>query len=190
MLLNVSHVHILLYANVLSDTDKSLKVIQKLLISSTADRDYSAQEMCHILLMFMASRDFVVLSLDRSRPVNECLTEDKPATVLTSVDHYMKRPTTPHFEGMKFTQNYKMPSSEGGQPTPRNKAVIVIVRPYLPPDPSGLKYDDYCRQKLMLYVPFRTFNSLMGSFFSSGTIIPPCFHHAYRMTFIGSTTTD
>ena len=52
------------YAAVVNDDDKSLKAVQKLPINTTAERDYSAQETCHLLLqlpMFMASRDFIIL---------------------------------------------------------------------------------------------------------------------------------
>ena len=58
----------------LKEDDGPLKAVQKLLISTTAERDYSAQETCHLLLMlpmYMASRDFVMLSLDGSRQVEE-----------------------------------------------------------------------------------------------------------------------
>ena len=58
----------------LKEDDGALKAVQKLLISTTAERDYSAQETCHLLLMlpmYMASRDFVMLSLDGSRQVEE-----------------------------------------------------------------------------------------------------------------------
>ena len=37
-------------AAVVNDDDKSLKAVQKLLINTTAERDYSAQETCHLLL--------------------------------------------------------------------------------------------------------------------------------------------
>ena len=56
----------------LKDGNRSLKAVQKLLIHSVGDRDYSAQETCHILLqlpMYKASRDFIVLSLDGSRAI-------------------------------------------------------------------------------------------------------------------------
>ena len=39
-----------LYAAVVNDDDKSLKAVQKLPINTTAERDYSAQETCHLLL--------------------------------------------------------------------------------------------------------------------------------------------
>jgi len=49
--------------NTTTPTSTALTVIQKLLINTIGERDYSAQETCHILLqlpMFKASRDFVV----------------------------------------------------------------------------------------------------------------------------------
>ena len=54
----------------LKDDSSPLKAMQKLLINSVGERDFSAQETCHLLLqlpMFKASRDFIVLSLDGSR---------------------------------------------------------------------------------------------------------------------------
>ena len=61
-----------LIADSLKDSNTSLTAIQKLLINSIGESDYSSQETCHLLLqlpMFKASRDFVVLSLDGSRIV-------------------------------------------------------------------------------------------------------------------------
>ena len=92
----------------LKDGNTSLKAVQKLLINSVGERDYSAQETCHLLLqlpMFKASRDFIVLSLDGSRAVEDHLEEDHleedhleedhleedhHATALSILDHYMR----------------------------------------------------------------------------------------------------
>jgi len=98
--------------------------VQKLLISTTVERDYSAQETCHLLLMlpmYMASRDFVMLSLDGSRQVEERLEEGKPATALSALDHYTSRPATPQFEEMTlhFMQHHSMPKTVGEEPTVR-----------------------------------------------------------------------
>ena len=84
-------------------TSPSVKTVQKLLISSVGDRDYCSQEVMHLLLetpLFRASRDFIVLSLDGSRVVEEQLTADQPATALSTLDHYRGRPTSAHFEVM------------------------------------------------------------------------------------------
>ena len=81
----------------LKDDNTSLKAVQKLLINSVGEKDYSAQETCHLLLqlpMFKASRDFTVLSLDGSRAVQEQLDEGQPATALSILDNYIARPAT------------------------------------------------------------------------------------------------
>ena len=89
----------------LKDDNTSLKAVQKLLINSVGERDYSAQETCHLLLqlpMFKASWDFIVLSLDGSCAVQEQLDKGQPATALSIIDHYIARPATPHFQNLKL----------------------------------------------------------------------------------------
>ena len=73
------------------DGNTSLKAVQKLLINTVGERDYSAQETCHTLLqllMLKASRDFIVLSLDGSRVVEDHLEEQHSATKPSIIDHY------------------------------------------------------------------------------------------------------
>ena len=87
----------------LKDDDKSLKVVQKILINSIGERDYSAQETCHLLLqlpMYLASRDFVILSLDGSREVDNKLDEGKVVTIDSYLDHYSARPATTEFQDL------------------------------------------------------------------------------------------
>jgi len=58
-----------LIENSLKDSNNSLTAVQKILINSIGECDYSSQGTCHLLLqlpMFRASRD---LSLDGSRVV-------------------------------------------------------------------------------------------------------------------------
>ena len=146
--------------NNLKEGSNSVTAIQKLLINSIAERDHSAQETCHILLqfpMFKALRDFIVLSLDGSRLV-ENLQDGQITTAPSIVDHYMRRPTAPTFNDitlLTFARAYSMPKERSAEPTHRRKHVIVIVCPYRSPDPNGPNYEQYCQQKLMLYVKFR-----------------------------------
>ena len=63
---------------------------------------------------------------------------------------------------LTFAKNYSMPKEIGSSPK-HQKMKVVIVRPYCSPAPNGPKYEQYCRQKLMLYVPFRHVNELKGS---------------------------
>ena len=84
----------------LKEGNNSLKAVQKLLVNTVWEWDYSAQETCHLLLqlrMFKASCDFIILSLDGSRAVE---------------DHLVERPTTAPFNNitlLEFACQYTMP---------------------------------------------------------------------------------
>ena len=72
----------------LKEANNSIKAVQKLLINSVGERDYSAEETCHLLLqlpMFKASRDFIVLSLDGSHAVEDRLEGLCPLLLITIV---------------------------------------------------------------------------------------------------------
>ena len=162
-----------MFANVahsLKEGNHSVKAVQKLLINTFGERDYSAQETCHILLqlpMYKASRSFTYLSLDGSRPVEGNAQEGERATAHSVLDHYASRPTTPHFNSitlLDFTRQYTMPKELGTEPKKRTKKVIVTPKPYCSPDPSGPNYEQYCRQSLMLHKPFRDINELKTGF--------------------------
>ena len=104
----------------LDDSGTSLQMVHKLLINSVRERDYSAQETCHLLLqlpMFRASRDFVILSLDGSHELSDRLDEDRAVTLASQLDHYCARPSTPQFEVLtllQFVQRYKIPKRRLG----------------------------------------------------------------------------
>ena len=96
------------YTNIvrsLKDDSSALKLIQKLLINSVGERDFSAQETCHLLLqlpLVKSTRDHVILSLDGSREVQE----EQPGnstnrvTIPLIVDHYIQRSCDSTFEDM------------------------------------------------------------------------------------------
>ena len=72
--------------------------------------------------------------------------------------------------------------------------MVLIVRPHCPPDPNGLKYEQYCRQKLMLYKPFRCETELLSGHdtfaeayaeYLQTEDIPPCLEddiHRFQQT--------
>ena len=152
----------------LKDGCTALTAIQKLLINSIGQRDFSSQETCHLLLqlpMFKASRDFVVLSVDGTRAVELNSEEDEPATALSILDHYIAHPSTCCFDSMtllQFTRSYSMPKELSMVPKRRRKDVVVTVRPYYSLDPIGPNYEQYCRQRLMLHITFRHMSDLLG----------------------------
>lgn len=154
----------------INDDGTPLKVVQKLLTSTVGERDFSAQETCHLLLMLpmvRSSRDFVILSLDGSREVDDHLEQDKPVTLESQLDQYCARPDTINFDKLtllEFVQKYKVPKKKGDALIQRKKEVLVIPRPYCSSDPEGSCYEQYCKQKLMLHQPFRQFEDVLGGY--------------------------
>ncbi len=59
----------------------------------------SSRYMSHPLQlpMYNASRDFITLSLDGSRAVEERIQQDGRGTALSILDHYLARPSTPTY---------------------------------------------------------------------------------------------
>ena len=120
--------------------------------STVSERDFSAQETCHLIIMLpmiRSSCDFVVLSLDGSREVDDNLEADKSVTVESQLDKYCTCPDTCDFNKLtllEFVEQYKIPKKKGVAFVPRNKEVPIIPRPYCSPDPDGPQYEKYCRQ--------------------------------------------
>ena len=154
----------------LKDGNTSLKAVHKLLINSVGERDYSAQETCHLLLqlpMFKASRDFIVLSLAGSHAVEERLEEHHHATAFFILDHYMHRPNSAPLDDrtlLEFARQYTMPKTPGSKPTHRSKRVVVISHPYCSPDLAGPKYEKYCHQSLMQHKSFHVVDDLLNEY--------------------------
>ena len=92
---------------------------------------------------------------------------------------------------LHFIQHYTMPKELGSNPSPRRKSVVVIIRPYCPPDPNGPKYEQYCQQKLMQHVAFRRQEDLLGehetyaaayaTFLHSGSVLPSLEDDIYQL---------
>ena len=119
------------------------------------------------LPLYCATRDFIILSLDGCRIVEDHLDNERPATATSPLDHYIARPNSPLFESMSllhFMQNYSMPTTHRSQLLHRSKSVVVIVKPHLSPDTNGPQYEQYCKQQLMLHKPFRQISTLITGF--------------------------
>ena len=154
----------------INDDGTPLKVVQKRLTSTVGERDFSAQETCHLLLMLSivsSSRDFVVLSLDGSREVDDNLEADKPVTIESQLDQYCARPDTGDFNQLsllEFVKQYKILKKKGVAFILRKKEMLVIPHPYCSPDPDEPQYEQYCRQKLMLHQPFCQLEDLLADY--------------------------
>ena len=79
----------------------------------------------------------------------------------------MDRPDSEEFINcslLQFTRSYKVDKNKIQSVKKRNKDVVVLIMPYLHPDPESEHYQDYCKYKLMLHVPFRSVNELKMDF--------------------------
>ena len=152
----------------LREGNYSLKAVQKILINSVGERDYSAQETCHLLLQLpltKASREFIVVNLDGSCAIKDHLQENERATTPSFLDHYLVCPATPQFNDinlLQFCQQYTMPRILGSVPNCRSKSVIVVMCPYYPPDPAGPQYEEYCRLSIIKHKPFHRLSELLA----------------------------
>ena len=69
------------------------------------ERDYSAQETCHLLVhlpLLKASRDFIVVHLDGSRAIDHLQETKEQLATPSFLDHYMGRPGTAQFNVINF----------------------------------------------------------------------------------------
>ena len=94
------------------------------------------------------------------------LDEGKVVTIDSYLDHYCARPAMAEFQDLtilQFVERYRIPKRIGDNLVCRKKEVVVIVRPYCSPDPESPKYEQYCRQKLMIHQPFYQVDELLGA---------------------------
>ena len=142
----------------LDKRDPSRKVVSKLLMKSIGERDYSAQETCHLITgdkLVTASREFKTLHLKNKREIDLSARSSKAsATVPTTVEEYMKRSAeAQNLCLMDYDSDYTYNSK--GQLRKRGKSLVVRVVPRIPCDPTNAKkYEQYCYYQLMKYKPF------------------------------------
>lgn len=155
-------------------------VVQKMLSKFVVERDYSAQEVCHLLLkdeLFHCSRTFQTLDLrlQRSGAIPEDFNLDEvveeapgdapedvaaPEDVLSvsKLERYEKRPEG-EMDGVSLLEcmrrwDYK-PKEKVWKRRPRAKPRIVRVFPRYSSDPEDDSFEDWCRAKLQLHHPYR-----------------------------------
>ena len=123
------------FANItrtLKEGDRTVKAVQKLLINTVGERDYSAQETCHLLLqllMYKASRSFITLSLMAQElfiPMYKREREKQLILCWITIHHVpLLHSSIPSL--LDFTRQYNMPKELGAEPSKRSKGVIVIT---------------------------------------------------------------
>lgn len=145
---------------------KVKKVIQRLYIQSCSERDFSAQETCHLLmgtpLTKSGGRKFVTLNFKALDPNDWVpLADDDTKIGKSYIEKYMER--SERFEGeslMSMAKKYVLPK---GQRHPFGLDAIVQVYPRLS-ERSKDESDAYFRQQVLLHVPWRYEDQLLDQY--------------------------
>ncbi|KAK3917404.1 ATP-dependent DNA helicase RRM3 [Frankliniella fusca] len=137
-----------------SDDKAAKEAVQKLFIQTCCERDYSAQEVCHLImglkLVSSGGRDFV--SVRTSNDEKWTRLSKKSGQVQQSfVDKYRCRSDELHAMCLwEAAQKVYLPSGKR-----RTKNAIVLVYPKLRRRSNDLNKEEWYRQQVLLYVPWK-----------------------------------
>lgn len=167
----------------LNDADHVQVAYQKLLSSLVGERDYSGQEVCHILLgcqLFRSSRQTRSLCVDPNPATRLEFQVSSQGERHTLQDYYIARP--PHLNHISlftFCKKYETPgySERGRDPARRNaaKEYVVDVWPRFKGDTQDEDaFEKFAYAKLKLHHPFRLEEDLWGDYTSSTEAFTRC----------------
>ena len=141
--------------NDLSGSSHAHKVLRGAMLRSVGERDFSAQETCHMLLslpLFSCSFNFATVNLDGSKKISRH-TESGELMLETSIlDSYASRnDSLSSYNLYQFLANYTIVR---GKLCKRSTPVVVRTFPTYSSNPQGEKYAQYCRIQLLKYQPW------------------------------------
>lgn len=123
-------------------------LVRQLLVSSVAERNFSAQEVMHLIMgwpLYHASRSFIVLSVR-----NEWRQAGGAANM---VDKYKSRPSTLRdLTLFDFAKDYRI---TGQNVVPRQKSCVVRVLPIVKYVEEAESNEEYFSIQCMLHIPWR-----------------------------------
>ncbi|XP_076397905.1 ATP-dependent DNA helicase PIF1-like [Megachile rotundata] len=148
------------------DNSPARTVITKLLISTVGERDYSAQEVVHILVgwsLYSSSRNFVTLNVteDDWIPVTQRIDDHEARTSETLIQKYRKRP--PAYEYISLLNFVKKYNVVGSRIVERRQVAVVRIFPILNLCGESENDQRYYLQQCILHIPFRgTFAQILA----------------------------
>lgn len=139
----------------LSDTSNAKKFLKSAMIRSVAERDFSAQETCHMLLslpLFSCSYNFVTVALNASRKLKKDQDTGELTLEDSVLDTYASRNVTlADLNLCLFAANYRIVC---GKAVKRASPVVVRTFPTFSSNPQGDNYPLYCKYQLIKYRPW------------------------------------
>src|ERR1043166_9122087 len=155
------------------DNDSSLSSIQKLLLTSVAERDISAQETCHLLLSFPlyhSSRNFVILNLNEEAARWVCGTgtneNDESLRRIKGIGRTTQSPMKLYWNRPNGLEDFSLfnlhltHKFDQGKWKKSSKENIVRIWPRPSPLRNGEQWEEFCRIKVLLHVPHRSIQQI------------------------------
>jgi hypothetical protein len=151
----------------LNERTPLFSLASKLMNKLIGERDWSAQEVCHILLglpLQEGSRQVISLDCrpDDKQDTRVSIEDDEITAGQSALDKYKSRNI--QIEALRdvtlldFIRNYNFTSFK---PRPRALPRVINYFPRYSSNPSSESYEDFCRVKMMLHHPFTTVQDLV-----------------------------
>uniref|UniRef100_A0A158P537 ATP-dependent DNA helicase n=1 Tax=Tetranychus urticae TaxID=32264 RepID=A0A158P537_TETUR len=136
-----------------ADSTMAKSLISKLLIASTAERDFSAQECCHLMMswpLYHSSRQVVNLVIRDDSWVNLLHSDNQNAAI---IQRYIDRPT--NFSGLSLYNFAGEVRYSSGAYTMRSKRAIVRIFPRLKLGTTVNDSEKYHKLLATAFLPWR-----------------------------------
>ena len=139
----------------LSHSSDSHKALKRAMLRAVGERDFSAQETCHMLLslpLVSCTYNFVTASLDGSKKISKNPESGELLLQASILETYASRDASlSPLNLYQFVANY---TTIGGKVRKRSAPVVVRMFPTYPANPQGEKYPKFCRTQLLKYYPW------------------------------------
>lgn len=146
-------------SNCATDDKSASSLIQKLLIRCCSERDYSAQEVCHLLMgreLVISSRDFVTVYMGKDSKWTEW--DGAGPKGQSVLEKYISRSETlQNISLFEAAQGLILPAGRK-----RTKKAVVRVIPKLSYKHGEGSNEDFFRQQALLQIPWREEAALKG----------------------------
>ena len=146
----------------------TLSFATKLINRLIGERDWSAQEVCHLLLEIPLTRS------SRQVITFDCRPEEQQAVMLELDENGDEQPSgksilqkyrerLPTYESttlLAFLTTFEHMAKKDHRPRPRAKPRVIVYQPQYKSQPDHPDYEDFCRTKIALHHPWRTYPAL------------------------------
>ena len=151
--------------NVANPRSPLLSVASRMLMKLVGERDWSAQEVCHLLLglpLVLATRKVIQLDCrPEDQQKHQLQIDEDGVNLRTSLLHKYKH-RDEEYEDATFFDFLRLRDYSTWKIRHRAKPRIINYWPRYSSDPASDEYEHYCRVKMMLHHPFRAIDNLLA----------------------------